>query len=199
MRRTGQQSGCPYCSGHRLTAENSFAGRYPELAAQWHPTKNAEKKPTDFWCASSFSAWWQCPNDSSHTWKSKIRSRAQNPELGCPICSRVAYSVKIRRPLEETHPQLLKEWHARKVWWRCLANPSHEWESTVRNRAIRGNGCPFCAGQYADKTNSLAALYPQLAAEWHPSKNGKLTPDNVTCGSAKKVWWRCAKNSFPSF
>jgi len=30
-----------------------------------------------------------------------------------------------------------------------------------------------------------------LAAEWHSVKNGNLTPEMVTPGSDKRVWWRC--------
>src|SRR5207245_1444040 len=32
---------------------------------------------------------------------------------------------------------------------------------------------------------------PEVAAEWHPSKNGDLTPDQVVAGSHQKVWWKC--------
>ncbi len=38
---------------------------------------------------------------------------------------------------------------------------------------------------------SLAQHNPGLAAEWYPTKNGDLTPEQVTKGSAKKVWWLC--------
>lgn len=34
---------------------------------------------------------------------------------------------------------------------------------------------------------------PSLAKEWHPTKNGFLTPLDVTYGSDKKVWWRCRR------
>ena len=40
-----------------------------------------------------------------------------------------------------------------------------------------------------DKEKSLAYRFPELAKEWHPTKNGDLTPFDVTCGSGKKVWW----------
>jgi hypothetical protein len=30
-----------------------------------------------------------------------------------------------------------------------------------------------------------------VAQEWHPTKNGKLNPSNVTHNSGKVVWWRC--------
>ena len=39
------------------------------------------------------------------------------------------------------------------------------------------------------KKATLAEAYPELAAQWHPTKNGDLTPDMVTCGSNKKVCW----------
>ncbi len=35
--------------------------------------------------------------------------------------------------------------------------------------------------------NDLAATFPELAAQWHPDKNGDLLPSMVTAGSNKKV------------
>ena len=32
---------------------------------------------------------------------------------------------------------------------------------------------------------------PRVAKEWHPTKNGKLTPRDVVFGSARVVWWKC--------
>jgi hypothetical protein len=37
---------------------------------------------------------------------------------------------------------------------------------------------------------SLAAFYPWLAREWHPTRNA-LRPDQVTRASAHKMVWRC--------
>jgi hypothetical protein len=34
--------------------------------------------------------------------------------------------------------------------------------------------------------------YPQLLAEWHPERNGSLTPETVSAGSGRLIWWRCA-------
>jgi hypothetical protein len=39
----------------------------------------------------------------------------------------------------------------------------------------------------------LATVNSTLAKEWHPAKNGDLTPFDVTSGSGKKVWWKCDK------
>ncbi|HSN23256.1 MAG TPA: zinc-ribbon domain-containing protein, partial [Methylomicrobium sp.] len=40
---------------------------------------------------------------------------------------------------------------------------------------------------------NLYVLRPDLAKEWHPTKNGNLGPKDVTPGSAKKIWWLCEK------
>lgn len=37
---------------------------------------------------------------------------------------------------------------------------------------------------------SLAEARPDLAAEWNYEKNGDLRPEDVTCKSGKKVWWK---------
>lgn len=36
---------------------------------------------------------------------------------------------------------------------------------------------------------SLAEARPDLAKEWNYEKNGDLKPEDVSCGSGKKVWW----------
>lgn len=40
-------------------------------------------------------------------------------------------------------------------------------------------------------SNSLASVHPELVAEWS-DKNLPLTPDSITYGSNKKVWWKGA-------
>ena len=34
----------------------------------------------------------------------------------------------------------------------------------------------------------LSKTHPELAKEWHPTKNDNLTADDVTAGSGKKVY-----------
>ena len=80
----------------------------------------------------------------------------------------------------------------RHVWWMC--KQGHEWQAEVRCRTLYGNGCPFCANRAVlTGFNDLATLYPELAAEWHPTKNGALTPEQVLAGSEKRVWWQCGR------
>jgi very-short-patch-repair endonuclease len=38
-----------------------------------------------------------------------------------------------------------------------------------------------------------------VANEWHPTKNGKLSPENVTSRNNRKVWWLCPNgHTYPS-
>ena len=52
---------------------------------------------------------------------------------------------------------------------------------------------PVCWGRTVVKSNCIATTHPNLAKQWHPTKNGDLTPFDVARGSHKKIWWKCDK------
>lgn len=37
----------------------------------------------------------------------------------------------------------------------------------------------------------LATTHPEIAAQWHPKKNGALKPEDVSAGSHFLIWWIC--------
>lgn len=37
----------------------------------------------------------------------------------------------------------------------------------------------------------LASFRPDMAEQWHPTKNGRLSSRDVTARSGRKVWWMC--------
>jgi len=41
---------------------------------------------------------------------------------------------------------------------------------------------------------NLAICFPEIAKEWHPTKNGNLKPNQIKKGSGKIVWWKCKNN-----
>ena len=71
----------------------------------------------------------------------------------------------------------------------------HDWQaspkSVVRSYKTSNTGCPYCSGQKVHPEESLGAKFPELAAQWHPTKNGELSPFDVSYGSGKPVWWLC--------
>ena len=181
----------------------------PELAREWHPTKNGSLVPSMFTPGSKQKVWWLCPKNKNHEWPAVILNRSHG--AGCPLCAGRPISTgkpKIKVTLDKANPALAKEWHPtlngsllpsmvtpgskQKVWWLCPKNKNHEWPAIILNRS-HGAGCPFCVGQAPCKDNCLATLRPDLAKEWHPTKNGDLTPYNVTLGRKQKVWWLCPR------
>lgn len=80
----------------------------------------------------------------------------------------------------------------KKVWWLC--EEGHEWQAIICNRALNNTDCPYCTGKKVLKGyNDLATVRPEIAKQWHPTKNGNLKPEDVTEFSQKKVWWICSE------
>lgn len=78
----------------------------------------------------------------------------------------------------------------KKVWWQC--EQGHAWQAAVSTRVKQGADCPVCSNYVAlAGYNDLQTLYPAIAAQWHPEMNGTLTPQQVTAGSNRRVWWIC--------
>jgi rubrerythrin len=113
--------------GRKLTDENRLSIVRPDIAAEWHPTKNGDLTP-----------------------------------------DMVSYGSEKR------------------VWWKGKCG--HIWDATINDRTS-GNNCPYCAGKRVNTDNCLATKFPDIADEWHPIKNGEITPFGVTYGSERSVWW----------
>ena len=107
------------------------------------------------------------------------------------------YNIKLWCKLNNKPFELLSETYERnslKLKWQCFKEEcGEEFESTWAD-VFSGKGCGYCTGMKVGLSNCLATLKPKLAKEWHPTKNGKLTPFNVTCYSHKEVYWQCSKN-----
>lgn len=99
--------------------------------------------------------------------------------------------LKTNRPEFELYEQINSEWCGEKLnFYHKTCNESFY---MTWNHMKEGIGCPVCAGHQVGKKTSLAYLRPDIASDWHPIKNGNLTPNDVTCGTSKKVWWLCPK------
>lgn len=78
-----------------------------------------------------------------------------------------------------------------KVWWKCHQGPDHEWAAIVRSRTIRGVRCPFCTHRLLAVSESFASTHPDIAVEWHPTRNRDKRPEHFTFGSHFEAWWQC--------
>jgi hypothetical protein len=129
----------------------------PDLARQWHPTRNGTLGPMDVTPGSGRKIWWLC--EQGHWWSASVHDRVRG--MSCTYCRSLQKPAE-RRMVDEK-PELLKEWHpsrnkdisARevtcsngdKVWWLCPNG--HEWLATIRAR-LSGKSCPFCTSLPAE-------------------------------------------------
>ena len=208
---------CPYLKGKAICPGfNDLATTNPELAAQWHPTKNGDLRPSQVAANSNRKVWWICPYDDTNTgkhfdfeWQALISDR--NSGSDCPYLNGQAVWAGFN-DLETTNPELAAQWHptknknlkptqvtansSNKIWWICPYDDpktkkhfDFEWESIIANRNS-GIGCPYLSGQSVwSGFNDLATINPELAAQWHPTKNKDLKPTQIAAKSNKKVWW----------
>ena len=214
-------NGCPHCSGQVLTiGENDLRSQNPVLCEEWDYDKNTDLLPEQITVNNGRKVWWKC-HSCGHSWQASVAHR--NNGRSCPVCSQKrktqkANITKIRTAgsLQSAFPAIADEWNfsknigikpedftptsGKKVWWKCSVC-DNEWEAYISNRT-RGSGCPKCAQAQRTHTStqsriqmvgSLADRFPVLANEWDYHKNGDLTPDLVTPGSSRKVWWKCSK------
>ena len=209
--RNNSKSGCPHCSGTRVSVgESDLSTTNPDLIDEWDWCGNVGISPSEVSSGSSRKVMWVCSVDPSHQWCASISKRARSNQ-GCPLCSgrRV---VQGETDLATTHPSLLDEWDWDKnvlrglnpneisagsgkvVNWKCRSG--HEWEAVVASRGTGGpRGCPWCVGWDGQPRtkHTLIAEDAALMNEWdvETNRNLGLDPSEITCGSSKRVWWKC--------
>ncbi|WP_226670331.1 zinc-ribbon domain-containing protein [Metabacillus litoralis] len=204
-----QGHGCNVCSGKVAMEEYNFELLFPELAKEWHYELNRNVTPDLYLPYSNERVFWNCPKCNS-SYDKKINDRTGGGE-GCPYCA--GKRVNETNCLATTHPHLAKEWDYNKngdltpqqvtkgahdkVYWVC--EKGHSYPSVIYARTD-GKCCPDCYelfGRYKPKKvkpeNSLAIKKPEIAKQWHPTKNGDVCPDQVGAYARKEYWWLCDK------
>ncbi len=279
-----RRKSCACCSRKVVVSGiNDLATTHPKLAAEWHPTKNGDLKPSDVLYGSARNVWWLCPE--GHPYQASLLHRSSG--TNCPICNSgrqtsfaeqaVYYYVKKVFPdaisrykdiftnsmeLDIYIPSIKlaieydgQAWHKAEKLEReikkyeiCRKNgikllrlkekPSENdrytaddilgirdgnmYEPRYLEKVIR-----FLLDKIDPETNmwtrntpdfrskvdinierdeaeirsymtklksgSLAEMFPEIAAEWHPTKNEPLTPDKVKPYAEISVWWVCPK------
>jgi hypothetical protein len=177
----------------------SFADMYPDLMTEWHDSRNGTLHPASIYSNSERLAWWRCSH--GHEWEAVVARRADGD--GCPYCS--GRWVGYGNSLADLNPGLAEQWHptlnddlrpsdvrpgsGKHVWWSCASG--HEWRAQINSRN-RGSGCPDCRTRQVQPGITLAEWNPELAAQWHPTRNGDVGAADVRPKSSKRVWWQCS-------
>ena len=272
IRDRNEGGGCGVCANRIVVLSNCLATLKPELAKEWHPTKNGKLTPYDVAPGSHKKVWWKCPRGDDHEWKATVIHRSYG--TGCPICSNASSAPELRIycELKTIFPSIQHRvillghevdiyiphiqvgieydgeyWHRDKLQKDIEKNLALN--STILLIRIREKGLPrledtdieltmknisvavikkilriilehrkikypetidrvneyfkctdWIASDRFNKLqvernhvvfeNSISYLFPDLAKQWHPTKNDPLLPEHFTPGSVKKVWWQ---------
>lgn len=190
--------GCANCAGKVPNETNSLVALHPEIAAQY---SKRNILPVEAMISISHrKVWWSCSDNTEHEWEAMVQNRVRQGD-GCPYCSG-RYATK-ENNLAVIYPELVSEFDleknypltphdvtpssSRRFWWSC-AN-KHEWQST-RVRLGKVQNCPYCTGTKATHDNNLLMTHPEVAKQYHPTKN--IVPvENIRYGSRTHRWWMC--------
>lgn len=220
----GKSSECPYLHGYRLwQGFNDLETVNPELAKQFHPSKNGSLTAKDIPYFSAQKVWWLLPYDvpddypveslrGKHfdfEWEATVHGRTIG--RNCPYLSGFMVYPGFN-DLATVNPELAKQVHPtknngltasdftanshKKIWWlysyddpKTGKHFDFEWQTTIQNR-MRNLECPYLNHHKIwPGFNDLATVNPELAAQFHPYKNGELTTKDVLPCSVKKIWW----------
>ena len=68
-----------------VSVPDSLLKRFPEIAAQWHPTKNIDLSPDSIPWNAAKKVWWKCDKEDDHEWIKSVQSRTSSG-TSCPHC-----------------------------------------------------------------------------------------------------------------
>ena len=191
----------------------SLAEYNPELIKEWYQPKNDNLTPYDVSYGSANKFFWKC-SVCAHIWNASPNHRSRGK--GCPECAKIQRAISRRKTeikksgsLADNNPKLARQWHPTlngsltphdvtancpdMAWWQCEKDKRHIWNATISSRNS-GSGCAVCSGyKIIVGVNDFNTVCPELAAQWHPTKNGNLKPTQVTSYNGQNVWWQCEK------
>jgi hypothetical protein len=164
----------------------------------------------------------KCPEGCPHEWEATVASTVRFKECDvCLFCSN--QKICPHTSLQYKYPLIAAEWHPTKnidgngvvitadkvfptsgklAWWvcpnKCPQGCVHEYEMIIANRTDKNQSCPFsgCCPTAPKKCcvhTSLQFIHPDIAEQWHPTKN-TTTPDKVLPFSNESAWWMCNKD-----
>lgn len=184
--RTGSNIGCPKCSSERQTSFPEYAILY-YLNEKGIYAEHSYKKlgyELDIFIPEKKIG---IEFDGSHWHKNKIEQDLRKNKR-CQEDGIKLYRLRIDIPsLNDTSIDYCcterKKEEAIQIMLQNIIGESFDINFNRDNNRINQ------LRVFQEKENSVSIKFPEIAIEWHPIKNGKLTPDMFSYGSGQKVWW----------
>ena len=183
-------SGCPHCRGS-ATSKKWLADLLPEIAAQWHPTRNGKYAPQNVVWESQREMWWRA-DCCGHEWQESVRARDGGSRLRCPVCRTILGSLAWHDPglaAEWSPTNAVTAWHVRPhaslafvPEWVCATDPAHVWRAPLSSRS-NGAECPDC--RQAGKSRVELEHYAAAVEVFGNARSGiTMTDDAYTTRSS---------------
>lgn len=199
--------GCGVCRGRQIVAGvNDLASQRPDIAEQWHPTRNGNRRPEDVYVSTQSQAWWRCAE--GHEWQTEVAKRTVEGQ-GCRACAFERSKIKAGvNSFADVFPDLAAQWHPflngdllptqigqgnhQPVWWLCPNGHTFQRGTAVR---VRKPQCGYCINKWVlPGVNDVATRYPQIVADW----STRNRPAIVTLpGNARRHW--CCDSGHSAF
>lgn len=184
---------------------------HPDLVVHWMGNvKPADiRTPDDFGIKARLECWWWCGRTAHERFTAVPGEHRYG--FGCPTCraeSRAEYERVMQLPVGEV-PELVAAWRDERpfdglrVVDLCGGVAGQNFGKTFSLRCANGHkldtvvrrfvdvGCPWCRGNAtrAHPHPPLSEADPELAATFHPTRNGDLTVDTVPENYREPLWW----------
>eukprot|EP00757_Euglenozoa_sp_SAG-D1_P019750 gene19750-119_t len=187
---------CPKCA--ILKPNTKTLDAFPNLAQDWHPTKNI-MAPHQTSTLAMTKACWIC-HKCNFEWSATLYDRTQKG-TGCPKCRRGRGS----KGVVQDYPDMMRAWHwelngdfdpsklaafsNKKVHWKC-GQCDTVYQRLVGDQQLRHH-CTRCTKRSKQPAVSTSV---DLMCDWDPSNT--LDPNETSLGSQHKVGWICSKCRF---
>ena len=202
--RFSREVGCPYCTGTKpIEGKTDLQSQAPSVMQFWDWNRN-RLSPKDVGAGSERKVSWLCPR--GHSFQRMVGQMVKSSK--CPYCENREF-LKGYNDLATVAPELAQQLHPtlnqgvaadsilaggqKKYWWRC--EKGHDWLTGMNVRLLLNRGCPVCSNnEVRQGINDMQTTHPQLASEWHPTRNGDLKPTDVVAGTSRRIWWICGSD-----
>ena len=140
---------------YKKSLDSSLEKLYPELAKEWHPTKNGKITPDLVVAETHDNYYWICRN--GHTYKASPKNRIRM-KSGCPYCAGKKV-LKGFNDLETTNPEIALDFDNTKnkrksyevskgntgfFWFRCH-KCGYEFKYQLSTYVRNSGKCPICS------------------------------------------------------
>ncbi len=214
MTRVLSKGLCPCCEVHivKRTGFNDIVTVLPELAEQFHPTKNGDLKAEQLFVTDLRRVWWHCKKCNTD-WQTGVSARITggygNYRMKeCPYCAGTATRVPVAQKYPQLRAKYVHEKNQKKFDKLLLSDKSkYLWHCNICNedfpatvaaiiRSLLNNtapqGCIYCAGKAVKRGKSFAALHPELMDEF--DTDNEIDPYSVSERSSMIAKWHCRIN-----